>query len=154
MGFKLIMKTNFELILILLISKNLSLVCVAGQWSEDSCICKASKCPAGQGNATTDATTETGGVPIAQQAHTLQKTQLHALIVQQAHGLQPKQLHALNVEQANGLQPKQLHAQFQNAQQDRAMQQLKQQLKLADVPIVQQAHGLQQTQQHAHLQNA
>merc|ERR1712127_1031438 len=61
MGFKLIMKTNFELILILLISKNLSLVCVAGQWSEDSCICKASKCPAGQGNATTDATTETGG---------------------------------------------------------------------------------------------
>merc|ERR1712127_969355 len=61
MGFKLIMKTNFELILILLISKNLSLVCVAGQWAENSCICKASKCPAGQGNATTDATAETGG---------------------------------------------------------------------------------------------
>merc|ERR1712167_337555 len=61
MGFKLIMKTNFELILILLISNNLSLTCEAGQWSENSCICKASKCPAGQGNATTDATTETGG---------------------------------------------------------------------------------------------
>jgi len=33
------------------------------------------------------------------------------------------------------------------------MQQLKQQLKLADVPIVQQGHGLQQTQQHAQFQN-
>jgi hypothetical protein len=52
------------------------------------------------------------------------------------------------------MQLSKLHALLQNAQQDRAMQQLKQQLKLGDVPIAQQAHGLQTNQQHAQFQNA